>query len=687
MDNFFPKYKQRFIDTLNPIIETFNHDTIKEVLQSSIDNLWSKYYNDKTNLLEAIRLFWFMKKTDTLVYVNDKIEKVQQQVVDVDSLDFWKDKSSYLNNEILEILSFFGNDNENISSAIELIIKYLEKEPLQLSATISILTKNFTYKKDSHHYEYSKEKHLIDTLWNFTQNGENILITKLFIRVSSELLKTEFQDTLVKKNKNTIQTIHYKPAQTDELKELRKTVLDRVFSLYDKKNYKDDIFTLISIYPKGISIHIGITEIEQWDSEQILNFMQTTFDITNYEECSIMQHFLDFLDNRKMEYQQEIRNIFNHKDYVIEKVLLLDKVSIALEKEEEKHDRKAIEEELKGRLWSFFKEYKFKDWKYLLNLSIRINDRIRTNNIEYALSELVIYNQKLYIEVIKESLKSGNKLSLDINVFHLIETLGKEEAYKLINQYDCQNKDASLLNFFYLLSQEQIGEYEVKQLLDFYRSTQSILNIPSSDFIEKYMHIKPTIFQEIVDIVYKRIKNEEESFISLLSGIFNPNTNIYKNLEMYFENNIDLLKELYFLHTANHEYDRDYDYTIFNKILTMDDLFIEDYIYHHYDKQGFSSSNHSVNREFSIIWEREDYERIIFRLVETFFKIYQKNHYIDSKELKSFFEDKEIGEEKVNTTIKKLIQKYATDEERSKFIFKFIDEYPYEQKKSGYHIF
>ncbi len=683
LDNFFPHFQKRFIDVLSPLFQTFNSSCIKEELKISVDKLWVKYEDNEENLLLVMRMFWFLKQTDILAYIGKKIDDLVEQKFDIKLLNFWENDTNSDNSKLLNILSVFSKDHENLPIAIELIVKYLKKEFLSLSQVIVIFTENYGYQNDSYRYGYNKESQLVDNLWRLTDDGKDILITKLFIRVSSYLVKTEFEDNKLKGNQCTI--LFYKPHETEALQKLRNNIFDKVFSLYQNQEYKHDVLKLIEEYPSGLSHRYDISKIELWDTNHILNFIHKNLDKDSYEKCSIVQHFLDVLDTKSIDYDKKIREKFYHKDYSIEKILMLDNISISLENRDSKEiDWKATDQVLMERLSIFFKNYLFEDWKYLLDLCKKIykikgsNNYKLTNNLNKLFDILAKNHSQLYVQVVTEYLKMGNPFSLNLNILNLIKILGKNKTYKLLNKYNFNNKYNLLLKFFTVLSKEQITQYEVDELLKLYKNTKTTIYYNSLDYLENYFLIEPNMLIKIINIVINRNKNEETNFVDSLCGVFNIYSDIFKNMETYFANNIKLLKTIYLLCLENDTH-LDYGNTALNKILTMDNSFIENYIEHIFNKEGY----YDLTNDFSIIWNRNDYKEVIFKLVNTLFNLKQKGVFINGESLKAFFEHQNNNEieKKINTFLKELIQKYSKNEECIIFIFELISEYSFERRK------
>jgi hypothetical protein len=76
-NDLFPQYKQRLIDAINPILNTFNFDEIKKNMKPAVDDAWSVIQGRNENdFLQLINVFWFLKPTETLTYINDKISSI-----------------------------------------------------------------------------------------------------------------------------------------------------------------------------------------------------------------------------------------------------------------------------------------------------------------------------------------------------------------------------------------------------------------------------------------------------------------------------------------------------------------------------------------------------------------------------------------------------------------------------------
>lgn len=694
LEYLFPQYKTRLIDILNPLINTFDTQYIISVLKEPVNKIWNKYTNDESTLYDVMGAFWFLKQTDILAYFADKIDKLDREEININSLDFWnKPNNNRLDNPILEKLSVFKHDSlHSIKMAIELILIYFEKRPSELQKVIYVLINNYGFEHGSYQYSYDKESLLINTLWTYCDNGNNELISKLFIQVSSSLLKTEFENNKSKGNQISFQ--RFKLPETEELKSLRDNIFKLLNTLYSKSNYQKDIIKLIQEYPRGISFQQKVSDVEKWDSKNIINFIQENFNTSSYEHTKTVHECLDSFDRVQIEYDSNIRTKFEHPTYEIETKLLIDDVAISLEKPRNKDnntDWDKIREIKYARLSTLVESYDLAGWELLFEQCKEFYNS-KTDNTEHYKFEnnlrelfhiLEETNQELYIQVIEKYIQLENPFNIDLNLVNLISILGKEEAFKLINKYTYNRKDSWIFNFFMSLSEEVIDIDDINTILELYKTSDIHSMTYSLDYLIKYLGVEVNIFILVTEILTQRAVNENKKFIYGINMLFNSHAKTFQNLEKYFENNIELLKESYLvcINSTNHF---DHDCKALDKLINLDNTFLEKFIYKLFEGKSYLSS-HDIHGDFSIIWSRNNYETIFFNLIELLYSISkEKRIWREGEILKSFFryqQGREDIRKKVDNVIKKYIETYNNNKEKMAFLFEFICESNQERRK------
>jgi len=677
LENLFPQYKTKFIDILNPLLNTFDSKYIISVLQEPVNKIWEKYLNSEQNLYHVMSTFWYLKQTDTLLYFDKKIKSIDTEKVEINSLDFFATtNTNALNDEILEQLVVFKYDtSQSINIATEIILHYFEKRPSKLLAIRQILAIEYGFKYESYRYGYEKEKSLLKTVWEYCDNGENKLICKLFIQICKEFLKVEFEDNKWKNNQFVLQT--FKLIETNELQEIRKYIFECLSILYIDSRYQNNIIQLIKDYPSGMGYRYGVSKVEQWDSENIIQFIQTNFDPDIYEHAKAVQECLDGFDRHEILYETDIRDKFQHPMYQLEKIIMLDQVEISLENhrnKDETTDWDEIDKIKKDRLAKLIESYNLSDWELLFEKC----------NIFVSVFQILAQKDKsLYIQVFEKYLELSNPFNININLIDLIAILGKEEAYKLLQKHSYNSKNSWLFRFFQTLPNNLADKNDIKEILTLYQSSELKSIAYNIEFLKKYLSIEQDIFIRVTQILIDRANNEDEYFINGVSIIFNSHTDISQRLEIYFKNNLELLKQAYLL-CVNKNNHFDYDSNSLNKLVTLDSSFLERFIHKIFEKKEFISL-HDIHIDLKIFWEREDFEEIFFNIIEIIFDVSKsKKVWRGGEILKSFLSLPQGNEEIKNNMdyiIKKYINEFSEDENRIIFIFEFISELSHENKK------
>lgn len=690
LKHFFPSFKGKFVDALNPLLSSFDTNLILEVLRGPVNTLWVESLSNKQHLYEVIKTFWFLKQTDILIYFSEEIEQLNNAETDTDSLDIWKQMNTNQTDEILSNLSLFRHDSlENIKISIELIIKYLTKMPSKIYEVIIVLTKNFGFKYDSYRYNYSKEKLLIDTLWELLEEGKNQLLTRLFIRVCSEFLKTEFEENEMKRHSFIIS--RYKLYETEYLEELRNGIFEKLDILFSYEFFLEDLECLIQKYPSGISCSIGISNVEKWDVQNILNLIEKYFNSSIYRHCQIVQNLLKSFDGHKLIYDNSVKEAFKHEAYELKNYLFLNDVDISLEQprnKEEKTDWDKIRQIKHEMLADFVKDYTLNDWLQLFDLcKLFFADQGRdTYNLKSNLNELFQIvahkNETLYVDVLEKYLELGDPFLLNLNMSDLIKILGKEKAFDFINKYLFHSQEVWLFNLLIAIDESKITPEDIQTLLKLYNSA-NFKNMPYHlNYLIKYCNVDENIFLEIMTVLVSRVENEDISFVSS-SIIFNHFTEIFKIFDKYMYSDLILFKKAY-LFCLNYENHFDHDMIEFNKLLNFDINFVDDYIINILNSNNKLISSHDIGNDFSLIWKRDDYEKIFLKIIELIYSLKTKQLVWRKGELlKAFFINRENQDEienRVDTLIQNYINLYFSDNERIIFIFELISEFSEERR-------
>ena len=154
------------MDALAPVLDAFDSQAIIVAMRPHVDKIWRSMEDagDHDGLLNLMEVFWFVKSTDTLLYILGRVEELEPKPVDPSEMKF-EANSNIPSLSLLSIISVFQySDNTGFRMALDLLYKYLAKVPIDLQYVIYILTDRFSFTNMSYLYNYSVQRTVIDAL-------------------------------------------------------------------------------------------------------------------------------------------------------------------------------------------------------------------------------------------------------------------------------------------------------------------------------------------------------------------------------------------------------------------------------------------------------------------------------------------------------------------------------------------
>jgi hypothetical protein len=686
LNHFFPRLQYRLVDVLNPVLNTFDSMNIVEIMRPHVDRAWETYEKagDEVNLMHFMQVFWLLKQTDILLYVRDQISKMEPESVDLSKLEI-KPSSNLSSPSLLSTLGLFSySDENNLRMALDLLFKYLTKRPSELSQALYLLTKRLGFENDSWAYGFIKQQIVIDELWNKVNDGKDQVLSKLFLAVAEHYLPTQFDTTKVN-GRSTFNIIEFELQPSTELIDLRRRIWERVSQLYQIPIFQKQVLDILHKY--CLSGHKNsVNELIAQDAVEVIPFIESTLNSSNYCHCIVVQDYLDHLENHQVAFSEDLRDRFTNETYALSKVLLFDwgeRKNLDLKYEEyEQRKRQQIE--------AHFTNYCFTDYKQFFEQCLEIQgetDRRNHNKDHFpsrvveVLIALADRDADLYLEVLEHYLNLGDPLKLnDLRlVDRLMQIYGVEKAYKLLNKIDNPSRREWLFGFYRLLPQEEIKVECLAQIYELYRESAPDEMWQDLDFLLKYRSFDENVVVRVVEIILEKIA-EDSNYSSALSLLFKPYMEVNQALLDPFKNHLYLLKKAY-LAVLKTDWHRECNEQIFTYILDLDPNFIFEYI-DWIDKQKEQSHHFHDTRDYSFLWRRENYEEMMSQIVEHIYTREQEPRVLHEK----FFiltegaRDNALIEERQDSLLTKLIEKRHKDIEFIRFLFGAIGGFSYERR-------
>lgn len=688
--NFFPNHSGKIRDVLNQIVPVFDINLILKELKDPIDRLWIECSDksllvghDNNPIIEFVEIFWYLKELEILEKLHEEIQDLEQGHIDVNSIDIFKDNDNR-SDLVLNILSLLSrsNDESNLKITIELIVMYLNKKPNKIYEVIYTLVKDFGYELDSYRYGYKKEKIVMDKLWELSKNSDNLLLKRLFLRIASEMLGTDFQDT--RYHGRTLNLYNHTLVPTQALINFRKTIFERLDEIFKNNCFLADLEKFINTYYRKPNISNSIEIIEQ-DKKYIVDLVVKYFNPKIYKHCRIVRKFLSFLDKNNITYDKSIQTLFKHSYFDTDYLLCASPYKNFKGNNVEQNNAY-----IKNELEKISNNNKTKDrWLELLNICVEIYNVIDDsdkysfkNNFSMLLEILSSNDSQLFIEVLVEYFKLGDPFSLYLDHRILIKILGKNGTFEFIEKQNFKAKDFWRFGIFAAIDENDITQKDVKNLLDLYKSAD-IANIPQYfDYLQKYENIKKDIALKILKVLCNRAISNNK-FLITIEIFFYRFTSM---LDEYIKTGKKLMETAYFMRLKDN-INFDYNAAILNKFLNYDSDFIHRYIINILNALGNGVSSVDMHTDFSILFNRKDHEEIFLKIIETIHKIPDKKFVFGKEEfLKSFFMgfySPLLDAQKTINIIKKFIDKYFLDKEMMIFISGLLCEFNNDESENA----
>lgn len=681
---FFPEQRKRLVDAINPVLSAFNSAEVRDAMRPYVDSFWEelRQAGDEKNLLQLVEVFWFLKQTDTLIYVGDQIEEMPKSQVDLASLDFAaKPESS--SHSILSILgSFQYTDETSFRIALNLVCDYFEKRPDELPKLLDLFIEHFCFHYTSYHYGYLIQRMVIDVLWERAQQGANWYFTKVFLAISIKYLHTRFHCSESKGN-HAISVINFELAPSDELTKLRESIWDSLFRLYQENRFADEVLNVLQQYCTAW-LEISSSEIVAQDAVEIAPFLTHELSPQNFKHVLLVNAYLKNLERYDLPLDETLQKQFENDTYNLYKLLAFDLSEMRTEglSHEEYGARK------KNEIENYIANFNLEDFKKFLHQCIEIKASITAGsntiyqfqkNMLMVFGNLAERHAKLYCDVLRLYLELQAPLEINQHplVYKLIDICGAECAYSVLSETTFLNQRSWIFSFFCHLPQEEITPAHLNQLLELYQISE-IHEIPYDwDFLLNYRSINPNIISVVTELVLA-MAERNNNFAPSLHLLFSHHSKVGEEINVHFADKTGPLKRAYFIESSKQSH-ADHDGKAFSRILDMDADFIEEYIDWMFSRKQWISQ-YDDQRDYSLLWKRDDFSEVMLRIAERIFEHEKEFSYFSY--FQTFFGVRDDGKEaqpilpRQESFILELIESRHDDEQFMVFVFSLVSCLP-----------
>ncbi|SJZ37862.1 hypothetical protein SAMN02745119_00337 [Trichlorobacter thiogenes] len=658
LEHFFPRLRQRLIDSINPVLNAFDSTYIINEMRPHIEVLYAKLEEerDTQGILHLLDVFWFVKRTDTLLWAQEMIEELEIETVDVVDVSFKKSSEAVSSPSILSILRPFACSYvEEARIALDLIIRYAIKRAKEIPLILRVITEDYGFMPESYLRKFEIQRGVIDVLSAHVKDG-NPFVSRLFMSIALDFLGTHFSNHKAK-DRRTIAFCQFDLHATPELVSLRKAIWVTLASLYMDLDLQKDVMRLIARYCSD-RYRLRDSDFVESDAKEVLPFLESVLTPENYRHCIILNDVLDLLERHKIKIPEGLRERFCNNTYQVARTLLEEYFD---QKIDERLSYEEFWQQKQAKLEQLTAGYTFDDYALFFDHCMVIQEALteKQNTYQFALAventlcPLAERDSDLYELVLEYYLRLQEPIRLP--GYQLVKKLydirGFDGTIRLLSGPEYPTKQRWLFYLHEVLPEEAVDNEKLAHLYNLY-TTINLSDLPYGfDYLVKYLPLDSRIVAKVVSTIIAKLAKQPE-FVGILEPLFNPHMEVGKKILEVFAHDHQLLKETYLAVEAGNRHS-DYNGKLFSHLLDIDLAFAEEYVTWKYKISGKGwLSSHDDSRDYTFIWERTDHQEVINLLLNAVYE-HEKDSYISiDPYLLAFFRLRE-GSSDMSIDIKK----------------------------------
>lgn len=541
----YKNFRSGLIKSINTILNIFENENTKQYCKQEILAVWNTYKNTKDRCYtDFVKDFHIFNPEEAFLQANEIIEQIKEEKFLSESTDV--ERNSYcVDADVLSYLTGYQY-SEYMSYVMELLIIYCSKNKKTFASGQKWLENYYGVDIDSNKFGYYTQIEVSKSLLNMISDGSDIA-EAIGLYWAKYALAFSFRPTEMGRG-NKMVCYHLELTHSNELKEFRAICWSILISLSTNKKWLPKIFTIMDEYSRNIQ---GNPDYDVVNGE--VEYVEKVLEALKSDQISflkMLRRLLKNTDAMNINYDNAWRKKFSGNQWMLYQLLENDFVASELEYEDYKKQREE-------KLVEYGKQLKIEDiknWVTSANdlLSDKLLDR-DTFTINQGIQQIV---NQMEVDELQEFLKAYIEHGTNMNVrpWSILEKLNKladSTALLLyIKESTFPQKDEWMFSFFETLPKEKVNVKYMEELLGYLRSDLD-KSITSSSFrdlrmLDKFMIIDSNIYPVVCDIIYE--KRNYNSFIAemYLEGLFNDKIYSPNELLLLFNDNINLLQEIYF---------------------------------------------------------------------------------------------------------------------------------------------
>lgn len=663
---------ERTIYICNTIMNVFADKELETFVKNEIISIWDEIKSDKEKFKIFFKSFYIIRPIETLVLLNEEIEKMSVEEYDVSCIKFKNNENlDTINDYIISILAGF-KDTQNLSEAVDLLFKYYKKKPRIFKDFYIVCTRYWGIDHTSDRNNYYSIKMVIEKLNDFIGNNFQDNNIFLFIKIAEYYLKLGFSSTELCRER-TIRIWNIPLSCTDLIIELRKSLWENLCKIYIRDKFKIDIENILMKYSYDLrSINEDLIKNDMQHFIEIFNY----FDVNNIYHCIIAERIKNISKSIKVNYSKQLNPFLESKQAQIFFTFRCnDNTTIEMDWKEE-------QEYYKQKISKLIKDYSYEDYVYLMKFLKRCSDESKNNKnivqiqlgVQYFF-EILDKNSDMYIKIVELYIKYNTPYNIfpaDI-LLNLFKLSSIEKVKEMITMCEYDQKNTWLWYYYMEVPKEYITLKLKDEFLGF------VSEIPNKDNLyqnrplmnlKKYKEVDKNIFVEFTNIILKDTKKYPYLWdIYFIPTFYNFET---LNWIQEYDSDILLLEDIYL--NCIERQNIDYEGKLLAELVAKDKSVL--YRFLNNIPERFEQHWEYIS-PLSAILKKDDFIEIFN---EVFVYLCDKSSILNSKAyiIKELLDKESI--EKQDACINEIIKKYNLDMKKICFLFESIVELPYKRR-------
>lgn len=607
----FKYFKNSTLKSLNMLFKIFNNDEINDYIRKEINTVWDNFEKEEDKYYyDFVKTFHLFRPEEGFLLFKEKIDLIPEEEFDIKNIDF--NKNIFIDYEILELLTGYRYDLKNLETVIKLLNIYISKNEKNAILGYKWFKANYGINYNSFNCNYNTENFIAEFL-NKNYNSFNEMFKRFSLQYISYLLGFEF-DYHEHGRKNTINMYNIHILSTPEIERYRKECWEYLERISEIDDFSISIFKVLKNYSCSINKNMD-NKIIEFDKPFVLKVFEN-ISCGNIQKLLILRDLLYTWEDLGFSIEERYKEMFNCDEWNLYK-LIGDKYKysgldykqyqISREKNIIEFVNKLSLNEVEQLVISINKIYidNFKDTNEVYDMSVGVNiivDNI-CNEEEKAIKffysyidnkcSFKIYPQKLFVCVLK-------------NIDNV------ELVYKYIKENDFKYKNNWQFAFFGAIPKEFVNSKIYNYLLEFLNDKSdekiSYSSYRSLRLLDKFKNFNNNIYVDTARIIFN--KKDYSSFIVLtyFESLFNKDVYSPKELLELFQNDIQLLKDIYFYILDKGEW-IDTEGIFLTAFLENNDIWLETYTKYFWSVEDICE--HNILYQLNEIWKFENYKKYI----------------------------------------------------------------------------